>query len=71
MRFKLTFDKTIPVDDIPDDIIVHADTINEGFYLLADELATVDSNDYCPIKDVLCNSQSVLDEFNDYLFDNN
>ena len=69
MRFKLTFDHTAPVDDVPDDIIVHADTMEDGFYLLASERATVDFNDCCPIEDVFCNGRSVLDEFNDYLFD--
>ena len=72
MRFKLIFDHSIPVDsdEIPEDIIVTAEDEGTGFEKLADELDAVDPDDVYPIEDVLCNSRSVKEDFDYYLFNN-
>lgn len=70
MRFKLIFDHSIPVDDeeIPEDIVVKADSKENGIELLIEELNSVDSGGIFPIEDVFCNGMSILDEFNDKVF---
>ena len=67
MRFKLIFDRSIPVEDeeIPDDIIVKAETKELGIDLLLEEINSVDPEGVFPIEDVLCDGMSILDEFND------
>ena len=67
MRFKLMFDHSIPVDDeeIPEDIIVRADSKELGIDLLLEEIKNVDPSGVFLIEDVLCDGKSILDEFND------
>lgn len=71
MRFKLMFDHSIPVDDeeIPEDIIVKADSKELGIDLLLEEINNVDPEGIWPIEDVLCDGKSILDEFNDKMFE--
>lgn len=69
MRFKLIFDRSIDTDiDIPSDIVVNADNEDDGFEALASMLDELDPNDVIPIEDVLCDSRSVKDDFDYYLF---
>lgn len=71
MRFKLMFDRSIPVDDeeIPEDIVVRADSKELGIDLLLEEINNVDPEGIWPIEDVLCDGKSILDEFNDKMFE--
>ena len=67
MKVKLTFDNTVPVDEIPDPIVAEADELEDAFTELCEELDAMPSD--FPVESVRIlgkNGRDVTDEFNEF-----
>lgn len=70
MKVKLTFDDSVPVDDLPDAIVVEAETLKAAFAAICDK---IDANlNYWPldavgsVKILGKGGRDVTDEFNEF-----
>ena len=69
MKVKLTFDTSVPVDDLPDPIVAEADTLKDAFTEIADRLeALVEFNGPAveSVKILGKDNRDVTDEFNEF-----
>ena len=70
MKVKLTFDNTVPVDDLPDPITVENETLEDAFAELCDELDSINFAFSGPpvesVKIIGKNGRDVTDEFNEF-----
>lgn len=67
MKVKLTFDNTVPVDEIPDPIVAEADELEDAFTELCEELDAMPSD--FPVESVRIlgkGGRDVTDEFNEF-----
>ena len=62
-NYKVIFDRTIPVDDIPNDIRFVSESRGTAFPWIMDNV----DFDTFPLEDVLEDGRSVFDEFNDFV----
>ena len=70
MKVKLTFDTSVPVDDLPDPITVETDDLDSAFAELCDELDSIGFAFSGPavesVKIVGKGGRDVTDEFNEF-----
>ena len=62
-NYSVVFDRSVPVDDIPDDIRFVSDSKDTAFPWILDNV----DFDTFPIQNVLEDGRSVLEEFNDFV----
>jgi hypothetical protein len=63
ITYTVKYDRSIPVEEIPEDFSIEATCRENAFALLREELMC----DEFPLEDVLEDGESVFDEFNEYI----